>query len=237
MRLYTFALGSLILLGLMWWLTYRSGQLLRELEASSPEELESLGNLLLSPPENTFRLLLILACLGLGQVSGLPAQRLGWVAPTPAHDLAWGLALGIGTSLALFPLTRWVVERFGPELYSPLVLRNILPRSRREWVLVPLAFALAALLEELLFRSLLLGGFSVFLPVILLAVAGSALFGLMHLPQGWLGAAAAGLLSLGLCALFLWRGTLLTPLAAHYAINMAQVVQAARQPEVWRTAR
>jgi membrane protease YdiL (CAAX protease family) len=233
MQLYAFAVGSLILLGLIWWLTYRSGQLLRELEASSPEGLESLGNLLLSPPENAFRLLLIVACLGLGQVSGLPARRLGWVTTAPVHDLVWGLALGIGTSLLLFPLTRWAVSRFGPELYSPLVLRNILPRNRQEWVLVPLAFAPAALLEELLFRSLLLGGFSVFLPPVLLAVAGSALFGLMHLPQGWLGAAMAGLLGLGLCVLFLWRGTLLTPLAAHYAINVAQMVQAGRQPEVW----
>jgi membrane protease YdiL (CAAX protease family) len=218
-------------------LTYRSGQLLRELEVTSPDELARLGNLLLAPPENAFRLLLIAGCVALGRVSGLPAWRLGWTAATPLADVTWGLGLGIGASLILFPVTRWVVARFEPELYSPLVLRNILPHNRREWVLVPLAFAPAALLEELLFRSLLLGGFSVFLPPVLLAVGGSVVFGVMHAPQGRLGVAIAGLLSLGLCALFLWRGSLLAPLAAHYAINVAQLVRAGREPELWGAAR
>lgn len=236
MGFYVFVVGSLVLLGLICWLTYRSGQLLRELEASSPDELARLGNLLLSPPENAFRLLLIAAYMTLGRVSGLPAGRLGWTTASPLADLTWGLILGIAASLALFPLTRWAVVRFGSQLYSPLVLRNILPRSRREWVLVPLAFIPAALLEELLFRSLLLGGFSVFLPPSLLAVGGSVLFGLMHAPQGRLGMLIAGLLSLGLCALFLWRGSLLTPLVAHYAINVAQLVQAGQEPKLWRTS-
>lgn len=78
----------------------------------------------------------------------------------------------------------------------------------------------------MLFRSLLLGGFSPLLPTWLLVAGLALLFGLMHLPQGKLGvfetALAGGVFSL----LFLWRGSLVTPFVAHYVADVFQLVQA-----------
>jgi membrane protease YdiL (CAAX protease family) len=217
-RLLIFASGTLALTVLIAWLTYRSGQLLQQIEVPF--------NLLLAPAENVVRLIGVGVCLALGIGSGLQPQQLGWTFADPAGDLVWGAGLGLIGALLLHPLTRWAIDRFGPQVYSTVVIRNILPRNRREWLLVALAFGPAALLEELLFRSLLLGGFSVFLSPLGLAIAGAIVFGLMHLPQGSLGATATGGLGLGLALLFLWRGSLLTPLAAHYVINTVQLLRA-----------
>ena len=81
-------------------------------------------------------------------------------------------------------------------------------------------------MEELLFRSLLLGGFGTFAPPALLAVAWSLVFGAMHLPQGSLGIVVAAALGLLLSALFLLTGGLLAPFVAHYVINLVQLIWA-----------
>jgi membrane protease YdiL (CAAX protease family) len=215
--LLIFTSGTLALTVIIAWLTYRSGQVLRQMEVPF--------NLLLAPAENAVRLVGIGVCLALGAASGLRAHQLGWTVTDPAGDLAWGAGLGLVGAWLLHPLIRWAIARFGPQVYSTVVIRNILPRNRREWLLVALAFGPAALLEELLFRSLLLGGFSVFLPPLWLAVAGATVFGLMHRPQGSLGVAVTDGLGLGLAWLFLWRGSLLAPLAAHYVINVVQLLR------------
>ena len=33
----------------------------------------------------------------------------------------------------------WAIRRYGKAIYSPVVMKNIFPRSRREWLLVSLA--------------------------------------------------------------------------------------------------
>ncbi|MFQ5593241.1 MAG: CPBP family intramembrane glutamic endopeptidase [Anaerolineae bacterium] len=205
------------------YLTYRSAQLLREIEVPF--------NLMLSPVENGFRLLLILLCLALGWLSGLPPARLGWAVQSPATDILIGLVLGTAIQSVLHPVTHWAVTRFGKQVYSPVVMLNILPETRREWVLVPLALAPAALVEELLFRSLLLGGLSVLWPAMILAIGGSLLFGVMHAPQGPLGIAATGVVGFVLSLVFLWRGTLLSVFVMHYSINVMQLLRASWEQE------
>jgi membrane protease YdiL (CAAX protease family) len=108
-------------------------------------------------------------------------------------------------------------------------MKAILPRNPREQILVPLALLPAALLEELLFRSLLLGGFSLFAPPLLLAAVFSLLFGLMHSPQGRFGIVVTAVVGFLLCLLFLWRWSLLPTVVAHYVINLRQLRTAETQ--------
>lgn len=223
MRLTIFATGSLALTATIAYLTYRSAQLLREIDVPF--------NLMLSPVENGFRLLLIVLCLALGWLSGLPPARLGWTTPSPETDILIGLVLGVAIQSALHPIMRWAVAHFGKQVYSPVIMLNILPETRREWILVPLALAPAALVEELLFRSLLLGGLSVLWPAVILAAGGSLLFGVMHAPQGSLGIVATGTIGLVLSVVFLWRWTLLCVFVMHYTINVLQLLRAARERE------
>ena len=221
---YVFVFGSLLVLAGLAWATYLSGRLLRAIPLHE--------NLLLAPVENVVKAGLVGLCIGLGLVSGLPPARLGWTLENPARDLAIGLAVGLVAQVVVNRLTFWVVERFGKAVYSPVVLKNILPRSRRDWLLVPAAMLLAVLLEEVLFRSLLLGGLGTVVPPLVLVVVLGAIFGWMHAPQGPLGVLVTGALGGLLGLLFLWTGGLLAPLVAHYLINMLQLVRA-REARFW----
>jgi membrane protease YdiL (CAAX protease family) len=215
-----FVVGTLFILVLLAWITFQSAVYLRKIQPTF--------NLLLLPAENLLRLVLIAVCIGLAQSSGQPYARFGFDAAEPARDVVVGFVAGILVALALPPITRVAIARFGAQVYSPVVVRSILPRSRREWLFIPLALVPSVFLEELLFRSLLLGGLAIFAPPLFLAVGWSALFGAMHLPQGALGIVVAALLGLLLSALFLATASLLAPFIAHYIINILQLVAAAR---------
>ena len=215
-------LFTLLLTAALAYFSYRSAQVLPYLPPDT--------NVLLSLPDVVARLVVVLVCIGLGVWSGAGAARLGWVWSNAPLDIALGAGIGLVAHLALYPATLWAARVLGERAYSPLILRHILPRTRRQWLLVPLAFVVAVLLEELLFRSLLVGALSLVAPALLLAVLGAVVFGAMHLPQGWLGAVVSGVVGLGLSLLFLASGSLLVPFAAHYAFNLAQIVRAARNP-------
>ncbi|RME43499.1 MAG: CPBP family intramembrane metalloprotease [Chloroflexi bacterium] len=212
-----FALGLLFLLGFISYATYRTGQLLKVWE---PEM-----NLLLLPTENMARLGMIGVCVVLGLVSGVGASTLGWRPAAPVEDVGLGVAAGLGLSLALALPTLWV-KAHRPHWYSDVIVRSILPRSRREWPAVVVALLPVALLEELIFRSLLLGGLSPYVNVVFFAVAASIYFGLLHMPQGEWGVLGVSLVGLALSALFLWRGSLLVVVVAHWVANVAQLAQA-----------
>jgi membrane protease YdiL (CAAX protease family) len=218
-----FVLGSLTLLAGLAWATYQSGRLLRSIPLRE--------NLLLAPVENGVKLALVGLCVGLGLLSGVAPAHLGWTLEHPSRDLAIGLAVGLVVPFAVNRLTLWAIARWGKGVYSPVVIRNIIPRTRRDWLLVPAAMLLAVLLEEILFRSLLLGGLGAVVPPLLLVVPLGIIFGWMHGPQGPLGVLVAGALGIGLSLLFLWTGGLLAPLVAHYRINALQLVRAR---EEWR---
>lgn len=216
-----FILGTLLLLAFLAWGTWRTAQMLR---AFTPD-----FNLLLLPIENLVRVALIGACLWLGGQSGQSFAQLGWQAREPARDLLAGIFVGIGGALSIPPLTRWAIARFGAAVYSPIVVLSVLPRNAREWVLVPLAFIPAVFLEELLFRSLLLGGFGAYAPPLALALVWSLIFGALHLPQGTLGMILAAALGILFSFLFLVTQSLLAPFLAHYLINLLQLVWATRE--------
>ncbi len=215
-----FVIGTLVILVFLAWTTFQSAVYLREIQPAF--------NLLLLPAENLLRLVLIVVCIWLAQSSGQPYARFGFGAAEPARDVVIGFVVGILVALVLPPITRITIARFGAQVYSPVVVRSILPRSPREWLFVPLALVPSVFLEELLFRSLLLGGLAIFAPPLALAVGWSVLFGAMHLPQGALGIVVAALLGLLLSVLFLTTASLLAPFIAHYIINLLQLVAASR---------
>ncbi|HUS17740.1 MAG TPA: CPBP family intramembrane glutamic endopeptidase [Chloroflexia bacterium] len=218
-----FLLGSAALLVVLAWVTYQSGRLLRSVPVRE--------NLLLAPVENAVKAGIIALCAGLAVLSGLPPAQFGWTLDHPSQDIAVGILAGLGTQVAVNLVTHWAIRRYGKGVYSPVVMINIFPRTRGEWLLVPAAMGLAVLLEEVLFRSLLLGGWSAWLPAPLLLLVLGAVFGLMHSPQGTLGMVISSFVGMGLGGLFLWSGSLLTPFVAHYLINLLQLLRAR---EEWR---
>jgi len=192
-------------------------------------------NLMLIPGENILRLVLVSFCIMLGLISGLSRTQLGWVFDQGVQqlfiDCLWGCLWGSGLALFFYSTTRWVIQSSGQRFYSAVVIKAIVPQNQRELRLVMLAMIPVVGLEELLFRSLLLGGLTPILPAAILILVSGLLFGVMHIPQGiWgvVGAAAAGML-FGL--LFLKTGSLLMPLVAHYVANVAQIGQAMRLRE------
>lgn len=213
-----FVFGTLLILAFLAWGTFQTAQFLRQFPVNE--------NLLLLPAENILRMALLVVCLWLGQVSGLPYAQLGWISFDPARDVTVGLFAGTFLAVFLPPFTQWAVKRFGRHVYSPVVVRSILPRSRREWLFVPPLLLSAVLLEEFLFRSFLLGGFGSFASPVFLALIWSIVFGAMHVPQGALGVLVAALLGLLLSGLFLATKSLLAPLVAHYVINLLQLIWA-----------
>jgi membrane protease YdiL (CAAX protease family) len=220
MTLVVFIAGTLILTVFITWITYRSAQMLQYIEVDF--------NLLLLPAENLLRVALVIICLMLGWASGLPREQLGWISHAPLADTAIGLGVGIAVQVPLNLVTNWAITRFGPQIYSPMVILSILPRNQDEWAPVLLALFPAVLVEELLFRSLLLGGLRLFVPVSVVLIITTLLFGWMHSPQGRLGMTMTAAVSLLLAGLFLWRESLLPPLLAHYTVNLLQLLVAHR---------
>jgi membrane protease YdiL (CAAX protease family) len=90
---------------------------------------------------------------------------------------------------------------------------------------------IAVILEEVLFRSLAVGGFSALFPgqwwwIWTLALVSSLIFGLVHRPQGILGMILTGVVGFAFCAIFIISGSLLMVIACHFVINMLQLIRA-----------
>ncbi len=180
-------------------------------------------NPLLHPAENLIRLAFILVCIGLGWLSGLPWQQLGWSFPQPGQQIVVGFVVGLLLAGAFHGLTYWLVARTGWRYYSPTVANLIIPANRREGLQLTLAMILVVSLEELLFRSLLIGGLSPILPASLLIVVIGVLFGLLHSPQGLWGMAGASLAGILFGWLFVAQESILLPWVAHYTANLVQI--------------
>ena len=114
----------------------------------------------------------------------------------------------------------------GAGVYEDKLLRCILPAGRHEWPGVVLALLPAAALEELLFRSLPLGGLARLVAPHWLMWPLALLFGLLHWPQGGWGVVGTTVAAVALSLLFLATGSVWAPLAAHYVLNVLQLVLA-----------
>lgn len=219
-----FFVGTLLLLAFVWLNAYLGAALLRQAELSH--------NPLLHPLELGARFIFIALCLLLGWLSGQSPERLGWRWEGLPADILIGLVAGGVLQEVNHRSTRWAISRFGRRIYDPALLRAMLPRTRREWWLAAAALLPAALAEEMLFRSLAVGGFSAYAPALLLALLFAAAFGLAHLPQGRLGVFGAGALGLLLGLLFVWRWSVVACTVAHYVVNLVQLVRG-REELAW----
>jgi hypothetical protein len=218
-----FYLLTLLLIVLLAWISYRSNKLLQTLDFEM--------NLLLEPGETIFRLVLIVACYFLGVLSGLPPAVLGW---TPHISPVWLVicpAIAAAMQVCINRSVSYARQRFGNEIYSSRVMRSMLPRGRRQWPLIVAALFPAVLFEELLFRSLLIGGFSLLFPPILIALITAPLFGWMHAAQGKWAIVVAGFISFILSLLFIWQRSLVIPFLVHYMLDALQIAYASRHPE------
>lgn len=220
-RIYLFVIGTLALLGFVGFATHMTARILRTLRLDF--------NPILHPLQAGTYLVLCICCISLGWLSGLPPAQLGWATRDWPLDLGLGLAVGVLLPLVINPLLLAAIHRWGPQIYSPALMRALLPRSRRDWLCTPWAVILVILSEELLFRSLWVGGMSVFVSPWILALVGSFLFGLMHNVQGRLGMVITGVVGFILSVLFIWRGSLLPVAIAHYVTDMVQIMYSSRR--------
>jgi membrane protease YdiL (CAAX protease family) len=217
---WLFAITLAALIGLVSVGTIRSARLLREWTPPF--------NPLLSPADNAVRLGLCAVCFVLGAALGPDLPALGWTIDRLATDLVAGVVAGAALAAALIGVGQWAVRRWGEGTYAPTLIQHILPINRREWAGVMVALLPAALVEELLFRSLPLGGLGWLAPPSVLLWPLALAFGLLHWTQGSWGLIGTTLAGIAFSWLFLATGSLWTPLAAHYVVNVLQVVTAAQ---------
>lgn len=213
-----FVIGTLFLVGAVGYGTYRASQIL---PTWPPDD-----NPLLQSMETTTRIVLILICIGLGYFSGVPWPTLGWQFPEPIAQIAWGVLWGAIIAVVYIVGTRIVMAKSGGRFYTPNVVRVIVPRNNYQFMLISLAMISIVILEELLFRSLLIGGLSPVVPVWVLLAASAVIFGLMHSPQGWWGMVAIAVGGVALGYMLVSAQSLLMPMVAHYVANMVQIAYA-----------
>ena len=103
--------------------------------------------------------------------------------------------------------------------------RSLLPREPGELLPVAAMAISAGIAEEVAFR--------LFLPLLLAILTGNvalafavaaAVFGAMHLYQGWKGVVATGVVGLFMAAVYLGSGTLWLPVVLHAAIDLVGLV-------------
>jgi len=179
----------------------------------------------------------VFACIGLGLLSGVNRAALGWQWHDWQADALLGLAVGLVLGFGFYAATRLLLHWGGGRFYSPSILEILLPTNRREFWLVLLAFIPAVLVEEMLFRSLLIGGLSPLVSPLVLVMGMGVAFGLLHSPQGIWGMAGAGLAGVIFGLLFLQTGSLIAPLVAHYVANSVQIALAMGSSQIIREDR
>lgn len=156
------------------------------------------------------------ACWLVGSRRGGP-EALGLIALPAFPLIAWSVWLtlaGILIILAFREIAVWTGAQESP------VLRDLLPRTRQEKVVFGVLSLAAGVGEELAYRgyaiSLLAPLFGVWFSVILT----SAVFGLLHAYQGWLGTVRTALMGGVLAWGFLASGSVWPAIVAHTAIDL-----------------
>lgn len=175
--------------------------------------------LLLANAVVTHGTVLVLVVLGV-ILSGVSMDVLGVDSFTADQISVWtGLAAGV----ALYVVDEALSEAMTHVgLESADLLRSALaPSSLRGWCLLLLGILpLVSVAEELLFRGALIGAtLALGLSPLAVLLTSAVLFGFAHGIQGVGGVVVAGFLGLGLGVVFIWTGSLLAVVIAHYVVN------------------
>ncbi|NIB98689.1 CPBP family intramembrane glutamic endopeptidase [Halobacterium sp. R2-5] len=161
-----------------------------------------------------------------------------WLAEVPVASLGAAVSpelagVGVAAGLALAACNEGamrVLDAAGLG-YDDELREALTPENTVEWlVLLFVALPIVAGFEELLFRGVLVGAFSVGFGVSpwLLAAASSAVFGAAHTAQGATGVVVTTLLGFALAAAYVLTGSLLAAFVAHYVVNAAEFAVHAR---------
>jgi membrane protease YdiL (CAAX protease family) len=216
-----FFIGTLGLIAFFYWAAYQSARALKS------KAIEINGNLLLSLPEFVFKLITLGICFGLANTLSVDRVEnyINWPSRQPLVDLVIGLTIGLATAFVINLISVAAIRLWGKDIYSPDIMKSLIPRNQVEWVLIIIPLLLAVAVEELLFRGLMVGGFSTVVNPWAMALASGVLFGLMHSPQGNLGIVLTGAVGILFGAVFIITGSLLTVIVAHFALNFLQIVR------------
>lgn len=153
-----------------------------------------------------------------------------WLAEVPPTALGIGIPsgeavmLGAGAGGALYGAGEGaarLTDRSGIDR-DEWLRRALAPATPVGWVvLLGAVLPMIAGVEELLFRGALIGAAAAGsgLPGWLLAIGSSVAFGLGHGLQGRAGMLVTGLLGLALAGVFLFTGSLVVVIVAHYVVN------------------
>ena len=151
--------------------------------------------------------------------------RLGWI------DMA-GLPIGIASQLLLVPLIYWPLQRIWPDAFSSDEIeqraRELWDKAHGGWIVVlVLVVALGApIIEELVYRGLILQALQSRLNDWLALIISAAWFALIHLQPVELPGLFAFALVLGIC--FQRTGRLGMSVMAHIGFNAAGLLLASR---------
>ena len=253
-----FLIGTLGLVAFLYWAAYQSAKALKS------KTIEIQGNLLLSIPEFIFKLILLGICFGLA--NSLSVENLTRVINWPPRqipgtlgtdnilnnltnsvvivNIVVGVIIGVVVAFVVNVVSTLAIRVWGKRIYAPELMKSLIPSNQLEWGLILVPLLLAVAVEEMLFRALLIGGFSTSVPAALtseiagmtiawgqilpwcLVIASSLLFGLMHSPQGSLGIILTGLVGMVFGAVFLLTQSLFTVVVAHFTVNLLQIIRA-----------
>ena len=223
-----FLIGTLGLIAFFYWAAFQSARALKS------KAIEINGNLLLSLPEFVFKLITLGICFGLANTLSVDRVEnyINWPSNQPLVDLVIGLTVGLATAFTINFISVIAIRIWGKDIYSPDIMKSLIPRNQIEWVLIVIPLLVAVAVEELLFRGLMIGGFSTIVNPWAMALASGVLFGLMHSPQGTLGIVLTGAVGILFGAVFIITDSLLTVIVAHFALNFLQIVRA-REDIAW----
>ena len=224
-----FLIGTLTLITMLYWAAYQSERALKS------KTIEIKGNLLLNIPELIIKIVLLGICSGLANSldvgPGKPCSSVEYCIGlrgqfTAPVEIVIGLIAGVVTVFVVNIVSVGAIRIWGKKIYSPDVMKSLVPQRQIDWVLILIPLLVAVTVEELLFRGLLIGGFQLVVNPWAMALASSILFGLMHSPQGRLGVILTGLVGFAFAALFILTNSLLTVIVAHFVVNLLQIMRA-----------
>ncbi len=162
------------------------------------------------------------ALLVLAVVPGLLPVHLGLAWPAGPYAAQGWVLFWYGTVLLGLSGYAWRRRaRRGRSVPGQRLFRALLPgtAAERQWAVV--VAVTAGVCEELLFRGLLMAAaLSLGWPATVAVLATSALFGVVHLYQGWFGIVGTGVLGLLFAGLYLGTGSLLFPVVLHTLIDV-----------------
>lgn len=155
--------------------------------------------------------------------AGRSAGLLGFVLPGGVHFAAGAAITALGLAFlhvqhrASMRLDENEVTALRAQMES---VAHFLPRTDREAALFRRLSITAGVCEEIVYRGYLIWYLAAFVGQWPAAAIAGAVFGLLHIYQGPTGAIKAGMVGLGMAALYVATDSLLWPMILHSAIDL-----------------